>query len=177
MVINQAVVRKVCHHLKLTVFTNDCALTLKNVMLSFIVQITHNLILAALTILPFLDFSGEELIFSHAGSPTLKDQAVDTLHSVIQKHIQSPFPFTIGGGQNPPACFGFSLKPKTDWEVPLQSSRFYMEGVQPIVQSCSEYTSVQTRAFTAFLHCLINANTRKPCVFRVFCYYHVISRS
>ena len=94
LVINQAVVRKVRHHLKLTVFTNDCALTLKNVMLSFIVQITHNLILAALTILPFLDFSGEELIFSHAGSPTLKDQAVDTLHSVIQKHIHLP-PFFI----------------------------------------------------------------------------------
>ena len=94
LVINQAVVRKVRHHLKLTVFTNDCALTLKNVMLSFIVQITHNLILAALTILPFLDFSGEELIFSHTGSPTLKDQAVDTLHSVIQKHIHLP-PFFI----------------------------------------------------------------------------------
>ena len=94
LVINQAVVRKVRHHLKLTVFTNDCALTLKNVMLSFIVQITYNLILAALTILPFLDFSGEELIFSHAGSPTLKDQAVDTLHSVIQKHIHLP-PFFI----------------------------------------------------------------------------------
>ena len=94
LVINQAVVRKIRHHLKLTVFTNDCALTLKNVMLSFIVQITYNLILAALTILPFLDFSGEELIFSHAGSPTLKDQAVDTLHSVIQKHIHLP-PFFI----------------------------------------------------------------------------------
>ena len=94
LVINQAVVRKVRHHLKLTVFTNDCALTLKNVMLSFIVQITHNLILAALTILPFLDFSGEELKFSHAVSPTLKDQAVDTLHSVIQKHIHLP-PFFI----------------------------------------------------------------------------------
>ena len=38
LVINQAVVRKVRHHLKLTVFTNDCALTLKNVMLSFIVS-------------------------------------------------------------------------------------------------------------------------------------------
>lgn len=55
---------------------------------------SDNLILAALTILPFLDFSGEELIFSHAGSPTLKDQAVDTLHSVIQKHIHLP-PFFI----------------------------------------------------------------------------------
>ena len=81
-------------------------------MLSFIVQITYNLILAALTILPFLDFSGEELIFSHAGSPTLKDQAVDTLHSVIQKHIQSPFPFTIGGGAKPTGLFRVFSKTK-----------------------------------------------------------------
>ena len=91
LVINQAVVRKIVHNLKFAILANDCALTLKNVMLSFIVQITTQLILAALTILPFLDFSGEELIFSHAGSPTLNNQAIDPIHSVIQKHSQSPF--------------------------------------------------------------------------------------
>ena len=91
MVINQAVVRKIVHNLKFAILANDRALTLQNVMLSFIVQITTQLILAAGAVLPFLDFGGKELKFCHAGSPTLNNQAIDPIHSVIQKHSQSPF--------------------------------------------------------------------------------------
>ena len=94
LVINQAVVRKIVHFLKFAISTNDCALPVQNVMTAFIVVSAFDLIHALQAVLPFTDFSGVKLKFSHAVSPTLKDQAVDTLHSVIQKHIHLP-PFFI----------------------------------------------------------------------------------
>ena len=94
MVINQAVVRKIVHFLKFAISTNDCALPVQNVMTAFIIVSAFDLIHALQAVLPFTDFSGVKLKFSHAVSPTLKDQAVDTLHSVIQKHIHLP-PFFI----------------------------------------------------------------------------------
>ena len=112
LVINQAVVRKIVHFLKFAISTNDCALPVQNVMTAFIVVSAFNLIHALQAVLPFTDFSGVKLKFSHAVSPTLKDQAVDTLHSVIQKHIQSPFPFTIGGGAKPTGLFRVFSKTK-----------------------------------------------------------------
>ena len=105
LVINQAVVRKIVHNLKFAILANDRALTLQNVMLSFIVQITTQLILAAGAVLPFLDFGGKELKFCHAGSPTLNNQAIDPIHSVIQKHSQSPF--LLLNNCNPPESHDF----------------------------------------------------------------------
>ena len=91
LVVHNPVVRKIVHHLKFSISTNNSALTVQNIMLAKVIHIPGKLITAADTIFPFFDFSGKELKFSHSSSTALNDQAIDPVCFSIQEHLQSPF--------------------------------------------------------------------------------------
>ena len=98
MVVNQPVIRKVINFLKFAILTNNGALTAKNIVIPFIVGITGNLFLSLLAFLPFLDFSGEELKFSHSSISTHHNQAIDPGHFSFNKHGHTQPPSFRGGG-------------------------------------------------------------------------------
>ena len=109
LVIHQPIVGKVVNFLKFAILANDCALAGQNVMETFIVGIPGNLFFPLAAPLPFINFSGEKLKFSHAGIAAHQDQAIDPGRFSIskQRHIQSPSFLSWGGLKSNGALSGF----------------------------------------------------------------------